>query len=284
MTNFRIAACCVGLSFASLMAAPAAAQSACASTFQKSGNPLTGLKFRATESVRDLSAANAINQMKAIMTGRGYDIIIAEPEAGSMLAEQPLSGKSRAIPFEINAVDQNGVATVTIEAKMKAAMAAKESDAKTELCTILGSLKGGKAGLALAAAGARGGNLGNGAPVAMSALLFSHQISKDAERNAATVPLRYKGKVFTLSGTVDYVTRDGDAFRVAFRIPNPWEEALPLPNAAKFKTDLSCLMAPGTGAYTLQLKPGKSVKLTGTFYEYREINPVAWFKDCRPEK
>lgn len=266
------------------ISSPAVAQSACASTFQKSGNPITGLKFRATESVRDLSAANAINQMKAIMTGRGYDIIIAEAEAGSMLAEQPMSGKARAIPFEINAVEQNGVATVTIEAKMKAAMVTKEADAKAELCTILSSLKGGKAGLALAQAGARGGNLGNGAPVAMSALLFSHQISKDAERNAATVPLRYKGKVFTLSGTVDYVTRDGDAFRVAFKIPHPWEEALPLPNAAKFKTDLSCLMAPGTGAYTLQLKPGKSVKLTGTFYEYREINPVAWFKDCRPEK
>lgn len=266
------------------VSAPAAAQSACASTFQKSGNGITGLKFRASQSVADLSAANAINQLKAIMTGRGYDIIIAEPEAGSMLVEQPMSGKARAIPFEINAVSERGVATVTIEAKMKAGMFTKEADAKTELCTVLGMLKGGKAGLALAAAGARGGNLGNGAPVAMTALAFSHQISKDAERNAATVPLRYKGKVFTLSGTVDYVTRDGDAFRVAFKVPNPWEEALQLPNAAKFKTDLSCLMAPGTGAYTLQLKPGKSIKLTGIFYEYREISPIAWFKDCRPEK
>lgn len=284
MTKYRVAAAMAALSFSALAAVPAAAQSACASTFQKSGNGITGLKFRATESVRDLSAANAINQMKAIMTGRGYDVIIAEPEAGSMLVEQPLSGKARAIPFEINAVDQNGVATVTLEAKMKAGMFTKEADAKTEMCTVLGMLKGGKAGLALAAAGAKGGNLGNGAPVAMSALLFSHQISKDAERNAAAVPLRYKGKVFTLSGTVDYVNRDGNSLAVVFKIPNPWEEAIRLPNAAKFKTDLSCLMAPGTGAYALQLKPGKSVKLTGTFYEYREISPIAWFKDCRPER
>ncbi|WP_037502762.1 hypothetical protein [Sphingomonas jaspsi] len=272
------------LSLSLLYAMPATAQSACASTFQKSGNPILGLKFRASESVRDLSAANAINQLKGIMTGRGYDIILAEPEAGSMLAEQPLSGKARAIPFEINAVAQNGVATVTIEAKMKAAMFTKEADAKTEICTILGMMKGGKAGLALAVAGARGGNLGNGAPVAISALEFSHQISKDAERNAAAIPLRYKGKVFTLSGTVDYVMRDGQYLRVAFQIPQPWNELIQLPNAAKFKTDLSCLMAPGTGVYALQLKPGKSVKLTGTFYEYREINPAAWFKDCRPER
>jgi len=266
------------------IASPATAQSACASTFQKSGNGVTGLKFRASQSVADLTAPNAINQLKAIMTGRGYDVILAEPEAGSMLVEQPLSGKARAIPFEINAVSEGGVATITIEAKMKAGMFTKEADAKTELCTVLGMMRGGKAGLALAAAGAKGGNLGNGAPVAMSALMFSHQISKDAERNAAAVPLRYKGKVLTLSGTVDYVTRDGDSFRVAFKIPNPWEEAIRLPNAAKFKTDLSCLMAAGTGAYTLQLKPGKSVKLTGIFHEYREISPIAWFKDCRPER
>jgi len=201
-----------------------------------------------------------------------------------MLVEQPMSGKARAIPFEINAVDQNGVATVTIEAKMKAGMFTKEADAKTEMCTVLGMMRGGKAGLALASAGARGGNLGNGAPVAMSALLFSHQISKDAERNAAAIPLRYKGKVFTLSGTVDYINRDGAALAVIFKLPNPWEEALPLPNASQFKTDISCLMAPGTGTYTLQLKPGKSVKLTGTFFEYREIHPIAWLKDCRPER
>lgn len=263
-------------------ATPALAQTACDSTFQKTGNGVTGLKFRATQSVRDLSAPNAINQAKGIMTGKGYDVILAEPEAGSMLVEQPMSGKARKIPFEVNAVSEGGVATVTIVAKMPAGMFTKEADAKAELCTILGSLRGGKEGIALAARGASGGNLGTAAPVAMTVLAFSHQISKDAERNAAAIPLRYKGKMFTLSGIVDYVTRDGNAIRVAYKIPNPWEEVLPLPNAAKFKTDISCLMAPGTGVYALQLKPGKSVRLTGTFYEYREASPIAWLKDCRP--
>lgn len=105
---------------------------------------------------------------------------------------------------------------------------------------ILASLRGGKAGQALALAGVRGGNLGNAAPVTMSALAFSHQLSKDAECNAATIPLRYKGKMFTLTGLVDYVRRDGNAYRVAFRIPNPWEEVVRLPGAAKSKTDISC--------------------------------------------
>lgn len=284
MSFARCSALFAALSFATITATPAFAQAACDSTFQKSGNPLSGLKFRASQSVRDLSAANAINQLKGIMTGKGYDIIIAEPEAGSMLAEQPLSGKARAIPFEINAVSEGGVATVTIEAKMKFGMLTKEADAKNELCAILGSLRGGKAGIALAAQGARGGNLGAAAPVEISAIELSQQLSKDKDNNAAAIPLRYKGKMFTMSGIVDYVTRDGDAFRVAFKIPEPYTQALRVPGASRSKTDISCLMAPGTGTYTLQLKPGKSIKLTGTFFEYREIMAIAWFKDCRPAK
>ena len=63
-------------------------------------------------------------------------------------------------------------------------------------------------------------------PVTMSALAFSHQISKDTERNSAAVPLRYKGRSFTIVGTVDYVIRDGEFYRVAFKVPNPWEEPL----------------------------------------------------------
>jgi hypothetical protein len=32
----------------------------------------------------------------------------------------------------------------------------------------------------------------------------------------------------------------------------------------------------------MQLKPKKSVKLTGTFYDFDEFKDVTWFKDCRP--
>lgn len=41
-------------------------------------------------------------------------------------------------------------------------------------------------------------------------------------------------------------------------------------------------MAPGTAAYALQLKPGKSVRLTGMFDEHREVSPIVWLSNCRP--
>ncbi|RYG34503.1 MAG: hypothetical protein EON93_08010 [Burkholderiales bacterium] len=118
----------------------------------------------------------------------------------------------------------------------------------------------------------------------MNALSFSHQISKDTERNSAAIPLRYKGKRFTIDGIVDYIIRDGDQYRVAFKVPHPWEEVIRLPNIAPFKTDISCMMGKGTSVYVLQLKPGKSIKLTGTWGEFDEFKHVVWLEDCQKAK
>mgnify|MGYP000630852158 CR=1 FL=1 len=71
-----------------------------------------------------------------------------------------------------------------------------------EMCGILNQLKGGKAGIAAAKAGAGAATV-QAAPVAMSALAFSHQVSKDTERNAGNVLTRYKGKQFTIDYEVD---------------------------------------------------------------------------------
>ncbi|MCZ8170191.1 MAG: hypothetical protein O9272_00445, partial [Brevundimonas sp.] len=91
-----------------------------------------------------------------------------------------------------------------------------------------------------------------------------------------------KNKQFTLSGTVEYVTQDGPTLRVAFEIMQPHEMALRLPGMASTLSEVSCLMAPGTSVFAMQLKPKKSVKLTGTFYDFDEFKDVTWFKDCRP--
>ena len=261
---------------------PAAAHAgACEDGFAKQGNPVTGLRFKASAAVADLPAAVAINQMRGISARRGYDIIAAEPESGALLIEQGRSSKSRAFPIEIQAVSEGGVGTVRMEAKLPAGMAAGSDGAKTEMCGMLAELKGGKAGRLAAASGA-GAVTQQAAPVQLSAQEFSQQISKDIERNSAVVGTRYAGKKFTLSGTVDYVIKDGQYNRVAFKILQPEQLALRLPGMASTLSQVSCLMGAGTAVFTLQLKPGKSVKLTGTFHQFDEFRHAVWFKDCAP--
>lgn len=261
---------------------PAVAQAGtCEETFQKKGNEISGIRFTAIAVVPDMAPKTAILQLKGIVAAKGYDIMAEEAEYGSMLIEQPMSGKSRAFPIEITATQSGGMGTVVMEAKLRAAMSVKKELAMAEMCGILNQLKGGKAGLAAAKAGA-GATTVQAAPVKMSALAFSHQISKDTERNAGNVLTRYKGKQFTIDGTVDYVTKDPNGNRVVYDVPEPWEEVLKLPNTAPFKTDIVCYMAPGTAAYTSQLKPKKSIKLTGTVDSFDEYKHVIWLKDCRP--
>lgn len=272
----------VALAVSAAALVPSMASAAtCEETFLKKGSPVSGLKFTATVTVPDLTPVSAIQQLRGIVAAKGYDIMADEAEYGSMLIEQPQTGKARAFPIQITATNQAKVGTVVMQANLRAAMMVKEADAMTELCGMLNQLKGGKAGLALAAKG-KNAQTAQAAPLGMSALAFSHQVSKDTERNPAGVLTRYKGKSFTIDGTVDYVTKDGDKFRIGYKVPNPWEEVLRLPNMAPFKTDIVCYMAPGQAAYSLQLKPNKGIKLTGIVEDFDEYKHIIWLKDCRP--
>lgn len=273
-----------GLAALSTLAMPIAARAAtCEETFVKKGNAVTGLRFMAMTAVPDMPIDVAINQMRGIAARRGYDIIASEPASGALLIEQPLSGKARAFPITISATVANGVGTVQMEAKLPAAMGAPTEGVRTEMCGMLAQLKGGKDGRLAARTGGNA-NTVQAAPVQMTAQAFSQQISKDAERNAVAVSERYARKRFTLSGNVDYVIKDGDRYRVAFKIQQPYEMALRLPNMARVMSGVSCLMAPGTSVFVMQLKPGKGVKLTGTFYKFDEFKDHTWFMDCTPEK
>lgn len=253
----------------------------CEDSFTKQGSFISGLRFKASVSLPDLPPEVAINQMRGLVAARGYDIIAAEPSAGALLIEQSVSEKARAFPIEINATQSGGVGIVTMEAKLRATMSTKAELAKAELCGVLNQLKGGKAGRLAAAGGARA-ETQQAAPIAMSAQMFSQQISKDAERNVAAINQRYKNKQFTLSGEVSYINPDGNQLRVAYKILQPHEMAIRLPGMASTLSEVSCLMAAGTSVYTMQLKPGKQVKLTGTFYDYSDIKDVTWFQNCRP--
>jgi hypothetical protein len=267
---------------AALCAVPVMAQAGqCEDTFVKKGAVIGGLKFTAMISVPDLTPSSAIYQMKGIALGRGYDVLTEEAADGSMLIEQAQTGKARSFPIIVTATTAGKTGTVTLQANLRGGMMTKEEAAKTELCAMLNMLKGGKAGQALAAKG-RTATGGGAAPVKISALGLSQQLSKEKERNAAAIPLRYKGKSFTIDGSVDYVTKDGDSYRVAYKIMEPYEQAIRLPGQADFKTDISCLMAKGQAAYALTLKPRKSIKLTGTYSSYREYPPIMWLENCRP--
>ena len=76
---------------------PFVAQAAtCEATFAKGGSPLGGLRFNASVEVPDLTPPSAIGQMRGIAVSKGYDVLVAEAEDGSMLIEQPRTGKARA--------------------------------------------------------------------------------------------------------------------------------------------------------------------------------------------
>ncbi len=264
-----------------LFVAGTANAATCEEAFVKKGNPITGLRFTAAVTVADLPPAVAIGQMRGLVAAKGYDIMADEAEYGSMLIEQPMTGTVRAFPIQITATQTGGIGTIVMEARLRAGQATKADAAMAEMCGMLNQVRGGKAGAAAAKKGATATTVA-AAPVKMNALSFSQQVSKDTERNAAGILTRYKGKQFTIDGQVAYVTKDGKDFRVGYKIPEPYEQAIRLPNQAPFKTDIVCYMAPGQAAYSLQLKPDKGIKLTGTVEDFDEYKHVIWLKDCRP--
>lgn len=272
----------VALAPAALLCTAGTANAAtCEEAFVKKGNPITGLRFTAAVTVADLPPAVAIGQMRGLVAAKGYDIMADEAEYGSMLIEQPMTGTVRAFPIQITATQTGGIGTVVMEAKLRAGQATKADAAMAEMCGMLNQVKGGKAGALAAKKGATATTVA-AAPVKMNSLSFSQQVSKDTERNSAGILTRYKGKQFTIDGLVDYVTKDGKDFRIGYKIPQPYEQAIRLPNQAPFKTDIVCYMAPGQAAFSLQLKPNKSIKLTGTVEDFDEYRHVIWLKDCRP--
>lgn len=265
---------------AAVLLLPAAAQAAtCEESFVKSGSVISGLRFKAAVTVNDLTPASAIGQMRGIAAAKGYDILVAEADEGSMLIEQPQTGSARAFPITVTAVSNGRTGTVEMEAKLRAGQNVSADLAKSETCKMLGQVKGGRAGQTAAAAGMRAVNAS--APLTIDALTLSQQISKDSERNAAAIPLRYRGKTFVIKGTVGQVGQDRGEYLVAYQIPHPHEQLIRLPGQAAFKTDIGCAFAKGQAAFALQLKPGSRIQLSGTFHRYDANNRLLLLKDCR---
>ncbi len=268
------------LAVAGLFLGAGTAQAAtCEDSFTKSGSPVTGLRFVATTTVPNMSMASAVGQINGIVAAKGYAILAAEPESGAMLIEPPAMGKARPFPIEVAA---DGGGTVRMEAKLRAGMGIPDAAAKAEMCGILTQLKGGKAGEALAAKG-MGATSAPGAPVRMSVLRFSQDITGQADKNNAAVQKRYEGRQFTLYGPVAYVGPVGDSYRVEWKLlSNVLTDIVPGRSSAGLS--VNCVLAKGQGVYALQLKPNKHVELTGTFDQLDYGLSSVWLKDCRPVK
>jgi hypothetical protein len=268
--------------FCALTLATPALSATCEETFVKKGSGLSGLKYTATHVVNDLNTPNAINQLRGIVLAKGYDVLAVEAQDGSMLIEQPQTANRRSFQIIGTATTAGNATTVQLQANLRGGQFTKDDAVKTEMCGVLAQLQGGRAGVAAANRGRTA--VGTSAPTAMTAQSLAQRLSNERDQNADTIPLRYRGKSFTLSGTVDYVRKDGDVYRVAFKILEAHEMIIRLPGQSQFKTEISCLLARGQSVYALTLKPRSSVKLTGTYSDYRESpSPsVMWLENCRP--
>ena len=256
----------------------------CDATFSKKGNPVTGLKFTAMNSVAELSTRDAINQLRGIVVARGYDVLASEPEAGDMLLEMPQAANQRSFPIVAKATSAGTVTTVQLRANLRAGVSTNSDVVKAELCGMLTALTGGAAGETAAQQGQRA--TASAAPTVMNAQMLADRLSKERDRNVNEIPLRYKDRAFALEGMVSSVIRDGDSYSVIFDIL-PWEKkAVHLPGESQFKTDIVCRLAPGQSVYALTLKPRTKVTLTGTYQEYRELPlpSTMWLSNCTPSK
>ncbi len=254
----------------------------CEERFSKSGNPLTGTKYQSTVMVPQLSVADAIAQLHGIAVGKKLDILTEDAANGSMLLEDRESMRHKPIPYVVSVASEGDGATIQLLVKLNAGAIAKAEDAKKEICSILSLVKGGDEGTAAAALGANAA--GSNEPRKVDALMLSLELARQTRDSAESVPLRYKDRAFTVSGRVKYVMKDGNAYRVAFDIPEPREMLLkPGPMEPQFKIDISCVMAVSQSAWAIALREREKVKLTGTFLDFDQFKKVMWLGECKPD-
>lgn len=271
----------LALAAAFLLGATTAGAAECEGSFVKKGNPVTGLRFTATAAVADMSLPSAVGQLRGIALGKGYDILAAEADAGSMLIEQPATGKARSFPITITVTNENGAGQVTMVAKLRPTMNVPEAAARSEMCGMLNQLRGGKAGLALAKQGNAAQATRTAAPLRMSVLAFSSQMAGEARKNSEAMVARHQGKAFTLFGPVATIGKAGTSYQVDFKLlENMLTSIVP---GSGYRLEVSCILAQGQSTYALGLKPDKRVELTGVFDEYDIGRSTIYLRDCRPK-
>ena len=253
----------------------------CEENFGKDGNAFKGTRFFSRVSVPQLSAPHALGQMRGILLAEKMQVITEDSEGGTLLAEQPATGTTRAIPTIVTVTEEGGDARVELAVKTDKGVFAKQENIKSYMCELLERLKGGAAGKAAGASGAQAQN-NLAAAGKKDAFLFSMEIANEAKANVVALNARHRGRQYTLSGRIDYIQEDGENYNVSFDIPEMRERALgPLPGQANFRVGVACLFRPNQLATVLTLREKQSVVFTGTFLRYDDFKKMAWLENCK---
>lgn len=248
----------------------------CEDSFRKSGTVLTGSSYTASVSVNDVTAELAVGQLRAIAVERGLDVLAEDPANGNMLLEQRESARNKPIPYVLSLSAEGPSLRIQMLVKLGKGAVAKAGDVRSEMCAILGQVKGGDEGRALAAQSVSAASK----PRQVDAQVLSDELARQMQDSAASIPLRYKDGAFTISGRVKFVIQDHGTYRIGYDIREQRDRIL---KSGDFEVQLNCLIAPSHRAWAIALRPGERIKLTGTFSEFRQFEKVMLLKDCRPE-
>ena len=269
----------------------------CDDSFQAVGDPRNGLFFSASLTVPDLTPASGLAQLRGLAKAAGY-------EPGSELVqggegELSFVQSSNRPPLVIRASIAGG-GTVTLGLKLAQGQKARPEDVRAEFCGMLGQLRGGKAGEALAAAAGAGAanavvdvraealseEVGNDIqstlkPVATKGnfsrwLIGTGPTATDADFNAAFGPLRakYIGRKYRIDGQVYTATRNtvtGD-MEVNYLVTRT-RGLLGIRQESRYNNlnfQVSCVLAKDQAKLFATLANGDFVKLSG---EVTQLHP-----------
>ena len=270
--KLRYALLCAG----AVLTATSANATTCEESFARSGNALSSTTFTATQTVNDLSVADAVAQMHGIVVAGNYDILQEDRDGGSMLLEQRATSTRRAIPVLI-AVTRNGATTdIAMNIRLPTGVFAGSNGVRTEMCNVLGQLRGGAEGRRLAAQG--GATRATNAPTVIQATSLSNEIARAHTVNPAVIPVRYRERSWTVSGRLANVERIGSGWIVTYDIPPPILSG-PL-TGPDFSILLTCSLSSNQSAWALTLRRGQAIRLTGAFDGYDEGRRHLMLTNC----
>lgn len=250
----------------------------CEANFKKSGNPILMTTYSSAITVPNLSAGDALSQMRGILVAEKMDVIAENREEGTLLVEQRQQEWARPIPTTINVSTVPAGTRIDMAIKMERGVFSKVDQIRPYMCGLLAKVKGGKEGVAAAKRGAGADNTeatGN-----QDVFSFSRMIANEANKNAIAVNARHKGRKYTLSGRIETLMEDGDDYNLIFEVPEISEMVIkPFPHEAQFKVSVSCLFKPDQLTTVLAMREGQKVKLTGTVMKYDNFRRVIWLEN-----
>jgi hypothetical protein len=266
------------MSFGCLLASHAYA-GPCEDNFSRTGNPLVGVEYKTSIALVDLGIADAIKQARNVAARANMSIIIDEAAEGSLMVEEPATATNKAIPLVFSATTEGNITRLGMSVKVNRGAISRADDMKKYMCDFLAPIRGGREGRQFAA-NTTSAVSASGA-TRKDAYIFAQELSLEAKDSSAVIPLRYRGRTFTLTGRVKYVIKDGDFYRVAYDIPETKDSRFALSSMPMRNIGISCLMAAGQNARAIALRAGDRLELTGVYYNFDDVRSHFWLNGCR---